>query len=177
MSSLGRNQHFLTAKELMNRWGISELDLIAILSEYELRFQDSGDLTTYAYDDRMLKTKYIYMMAFALIDVELYERRHPEYKPQEDPELEPLNGRESRELGQLRKEKLKWDESLKAAVHIGIFCSNKKDGSVTKAMVYDELNKYDSSLQESTIERIRNAIPDKCRKGSGRPPKDSQKNN
>ena len=110
MPSLGRNQRFITATELMNRWGISELDLIAILSEYELRFRDASDLTTYAYDDRMLKTNYIEMMAFDLIDVERYEEKYPEYKPQEDSDPEPLDGKERQKFGQLNIEKLNWDE-------------------------------------------------------------------
>jgi hypothetical protein len=54
MPSLGRNQNFLTAEELMNRWGISALDLIAILSEEELQIWDSKNLTICAYDDRIL---------------------------------------------------------------------------------------------------------------------------
>ena len=50
----------MTAEELMERWQISALDLMAILSEYELRFRDANDLSTYAYDGNMLNTKFLH---------------------------------------------------------------------------------------------------------------------
>jgi hypothetical protein len=173
MPSLGRNQNFLTAEELMNRWGISALDLIAILSEEELQIWDSKNLTICAYDDRILNVNCVDTMAFELIDVKRYEEKHPEYKPQEDPKPEPLDGKDRRKFGQLKREKLKWDESLKVAVHIGIFCSKKKERTVKRKMVWDEVYSNFSLIEDATIERIWTAIPDKYRKGPGAPQKDS----
>jgi hypothetical protein len=172
MPMLKTNQRFMTAKELINRWRISELDLIEILHGNELHFIDSDTLCSYCYDEKVLRVKFIDKMAFALVDVERYEEKHPEYKP--DVEPEPLNGKERRELGQLRDEKKKWDLSLKAAVQIGIFCSNKPDASVTKAMVQDILNNEFGQLPSTTINKIWKAVPDKFTKKAGRPKKDTQ---
>ena len=115
------------------------------------------------------------MWAFDLVDIERFERNHPEYKPEEDPE--PLDDRGKRKLGQLEKEKIIWDMSLKGAIHIGIFISKQKDFSVTRNMVMDELHKHKPDIPSTSVERIINAIPDKYRKLPGRPKKDSKNKN
>jgi hypothetical protein len=182
MPSLGRNQHFLNAKELMNRWGISEPDLLNILSGGEIKFRDaSEDLNSYSYDDRMLKLEYIPIMIFELTDVKRFERNNPKYKPPEEPtkktDPEPLPAKEKRELGQLRNEKMKWDESIKATFHICSFCKDKEDGSVTRDMVRDQIHKYFPQLPETTIDKIWKAIPPNYRNKGGRPRKNRQSKN
>jgi hypothetical protein len=163
---LKRNQRFMTAEELMERWQISALDLIAVLSEYKLRFRDANDLSTYAYDDAMLKTKFIDMMAFDLVDVERYERDHPEFEP------EKSIAKDRRKLGQLEREKNEWNRSLEAAVQIGIYV--KEIGKRLKRdVIKDKIRQLSSGeLHETTIEKILKAIPLEYRRKKGRPPEE-----
>jgi hypothetical protein len=159
----------MTAEELIERWQISGQDLIAILSEYELRFRDANDLSTYAYDDNMLKTKFLHMMAFDLVDVERYERDHPEFEPDEE-----SIGKKLRKLGQLEGEKDEWDSSLKAAVQIGIYVK-EIDKRLKRDVIKDKIRQLSSGdLHEATIEKILKAIPRKYRRKKGRPPKEDK---
>jgi hypothetical protein len=69
----------------------------------------------------------------------------------------------------LRIEKKKWDASIVAAVHIGIFCE-KLDHPITRSELENEIFKI-SDLPYTTIEKIWRTIPDKYRKSAGRPKK------
>ncbi|MCK4815709.1 hypothetical protein KA005_08065 [bacterium] len=79
-------------------------------------------------------------------------------------------GKESRELGQLRAEKSKWDESIKAAVHIGQWLATL-DNSIIRQNFLDEIQNQRFKLSATTEDKIWKAIPDKYKHGSGRPPK------
>ena len=81
---------------------------------------------------------------------------------------ESLSSEDARELGRLRREKVTWDNSIKASVHIGIYCCNL-DHPITRNELVDEVSKY--SLPYTTIEKIWKAIPEELKKRAGRPPK------
>ena len=84
-----------------------------------------------------------------------------------------LSSEDAREIGRLRREKFKWDDSIKASVHIGIFCNELEQGvKITRDMLAQKI--YDlkfKDLPNTTIEKIWKAIPEKYRKRAGRPTK------
>lgn len=87
---------------------------------------------------------------------------------QHDPEASMLTNEEKRTLGQLEREKEKWDISIEAAVTIGIYVASA-NGRVMRKEIQDEVYKVDGDIPKTTIERIWKAIPVKYRKQGGRP--------
>jgi hypothetical protein len=83
-----------------------------------------------------------------------------------DEETPSLTGKEKRELGQLRTEKRKWDDSLKAAVQIGIFCAelHSSNKELKKSDFRQEMYEVNPNLPESTQEQIWKSIPSKYKK-------------
>nr|BDD46989.1 hypothetical protein 7 [Desulfobacteraceae bacterium] len=85
--------------------------------------------------------------------------------------------KDAQELGRLKREKSGWDDSIKAAVKIGIFCNqlSTKNIEITKNKLTDEIYKLGyKDLPKTTIEKIWKAIPEKYRKKAGRPAKEKK---
>ena len=90
-----------------------------------------------------------------------------------------LSANDARELGRLRTEKHKWDDSISAAVQIGILCRELSEESqqITRAMLEDKIHIFGyKDLPKTTIEKIWKAIPDQHRKKAGRPSKEKVSN-
>jgi hypothetical protein len=83
---------------------------------------------------------------------------------------EALTAKERRELGQLRIEKQKWNESISAAVAAGFhFASLPKGTKVKKDEVIDFIyNAGHKDLPLSTIDKIRDALPEELKHPGGR---------
>jgi hypothetical protein len=86
-------------------------------------------------------------------------------------EAETLSVKEKRELGRLRKEKGKWNESIEAAVEAGLHYAKFPEGeTLTKDAFADFI--YEAgfkTLPDSTVEKIRAALPDEIKHKGGRP--------
>lgn len=81
-----------------------------------------------------------------------------------------MDAKERRELGQLRREKEKWNSSIEAAVKIGMYCQ-EQDRVLTRAEVEDQMLKIDGTLPHTAFEIIWKAIPEKYKSKGGRPSK------
>jgi hypothetical protein len=72
----------------------------------------------------------------------------------------------------LRKEKIKWDDSIKAAVIATEFCC-KQENPVTRLLLKDELAKHGygkpGKISDFVLEKIWKALPQKYRSTGGRP--------
>jgi hypothetical protein len=83
-----------------------------------------------------------------------------------DAQTQMLDGKERQELGRLRQEKDKWNESIKAAVHAALLCQN---GKIKRDELKDKLHKF--HLPDTVIESIWKALREKgLTKKAGRPP-------
>ena len=116
--------------------------------------------------DEVLRSLHFYMK-----DVNEFEKKHSKIIQIEKDTLTP---KEAQELGRLRREKSKWDDSIEAALQIGLFCNelSKQDEKITRDMLSQKL--FDlkfKDLPNTTIEKIWKAIPEKFRKKAGRPTK------
>ena len=76
----------------------------------------------------------------------------------------------NRELGQLRREKEKWNSSIDVAVKIGIFCQ-QENRVFNRHEIEDEVFRIDKTLPHTTFERIWKAIPQQYKSKGGRPKK------
>ncbi|MBW1769408.1 MAG: hypothetical protein JRJ65_20470, partial [Deltaproteobacteria bacterium] len=72
-------------------------------------------------------------MRFRLEDVENFKKENPQLLEN----AQDFSPNDARELGRLRQEKENWDESIKAAIKVGMFCLEK--GKVLKR---DEILSY-----------------------------------
>jgi hypothetical protein len=79
--------------------------------------------------------------------------------------------KEPRELGGLREEKKKWDSSIVAAVQAGVHFANL-DREIIRDELQDFINRMDKNVPNTTIDKIWKALPDKYKKGPGRPKKE-----
>lgn len=91
-------------------------------------------------------------------------------KEDQDNQSGSLDAKEARELGLLRREKAKWESSIKVALQIGMHCINL-DHQITRDELTDAAYGIDAELPDTTIDKIWQAIPDKYKKGAGRPRK------
>ena len=83
-----------------------------------------------------------------------------------------LSKSEDQELGRLRKEKLKWDLSLEAAVKSAIYFSREAETPVKHKDLEDFIyKKVHKSVPTTSIERIWKSFPDELKKNAGRPQK------
>jgi hypothetical protein len=80
-----------------------------------------------------------------------------------------IKGNDKRELGRLKREKKKWDLSIKAALEVGLLC-NQSEEPLKRADLRDFLYNKNFDLPDTTIEKIWKAIPEKLKKSAGRPP-------
>ena len=84
---------------------------------------------------------------------------------------DPLTGGERKELGQLKREKEKWDDSIRATVVATQYCVSQ-GRPVTRDETWNELRNHRlGEIPGTTFEKIWKAIPQKCRHAGGRPKK------
>lgn len=193
---------YLTVEDLKNRWDINEIGLKDIIDRYALvpYVQERLDGKIMTVEEYRKKTVSDYDWAgehvyfdqriFKLIDVEGVEKAVPDLKTertwydkvtdpkspsQSEVKAGPLDAKERRRLGQLRKEKEKWDESIRATAHAVLFCTDQEK-PVTRGQLWDELSQAGyKKLADTTLEKIWKAIPGKYRHVGGRPRKNPQK--
>jgi hypothetical protein len=146
------------------------------------------------------KKKLVLQSIFYLFtDIEHFEKKHGKPKVQMEPDFDEtitnhqrkefemitentqrdkLSANDARELGRLKNEKRKWDDSISAAVKIGISCQKLQlEGhEITRANLTDEIFKLGyKKLPDTTIDKIWKAIPESYRKKAGRPSKEKEK--
>jgi len=103
-------------------------------------------------------------------DIEAFEKGH-ESLMQRVSGAKEVTAEEARELGQLRLEKNKWDSSIIAAFHIGMYCAHLEQHRITRNELANEVYKIDDKIPDTTIDKIWKAIPKDLRKDAGRPRK------
>ena len=155
-------ERWLYEEFLLKRWGINQYTLAKILEDGLPCYDQNNQMFIWEDGTDKIIAKY------KLSDVEKYEEEHPHLFESDN---QGLNAKEKRELGQLRREKEKWDASLNVALKIGIFCRDQNK-ELTRKKVWDKVYEIDKSLPDTTIEKIWTSIPEKYRSKGGRPKKE-----
>jgi len=173
------DQEILSYKEVLQRWnrGINILKKF-VMSRDLPAYDPSGvrfdPLSPEAQHLDINPKDYIYLKS----EVEELEIRKPwlskDTIESDDDNQQSLNAKERREFGQLKREKEKWDASIKAAVTIGIFCQKQKKKMLFKE-IQAEVNKFDKNIPETTIRKILAALPEQYKSQGGRPKKPKEK--
>ena len=111
-------------------------------------------------------------LLFKRTDIEDFEKTNEmPAKDESDANNIKLTAKDARELGRLKNEQEKWYRSLEAAVHVGLFCANM-GRPVGRKEVNDLVNNIDRAIPFTTIDKMWKALPDKYKKGAGRPRKE-----
>ncbi len=162
---------WVLADELMDRWNRNRYELDELIRNF--------NLPAYRYTERkneLINTNSIFPgmvpnLVFNLTDVEQFEKKHPELLPKESRKEKSLTSEEAIELGRLRTEKTKWNDSIVAAVKAALFCS-RQGRPVTRKQLHDELYRLKLDLiPNTTFDRIWKAIPQDLRHLGGAPKK------
>ena len=173
------DQEILSHKEVLQRWDRDINILKKFVMSRDLPAYDSSGvwfdpLSPEAQHLGINPKNYIYLKS----EVEELEIRKPwlskDTIESDDDNQQSLNAKERREFGQLKREKEKWDASIKVAVEIGIFCQeqNKK---IKRAEIRDKAYEANPNIHDTTIEKIWKAIPKQYRSTGGRPKKSEEK--
>lgn len=158
---------WVSVKELKKQWNLQNHDILHVI--------ECGELHPYSPARKPLAAKYVLdrgSSSFTQIDPDWPRLENVLFKIDDLPEYEnsDLNAKEKRELGQLRKDKEKWDDSIKATVIALEYCKNS-DRRVLKKDLSDCLSQNGFNLPETTFRKIWDAIPQDYRHTGGRPPK------
>ena len=127
------------------RWEMVQVDLSAVTKHYSQMGKNAFQTAYFKSDD---------VIKFEMENAMQTDQRLP--------------AKEARELGQLRREKEKWDDSLKAALIAGIRLG-QLGRKIKKADFTDSILSMD--LPMSTIDKIWNSIPSEFKNQAGRPKK------
>ncbi|RLB12768.1 MAG: hypothetical protein DRG82_16685 [Deltaproteobacteria bacterium] len=171
---MGKGNLFWSGQRVMERWSIYSTELAAHIYNGLPAFRmENGEFLQVSPEEvNYFDANHMTDFVFNPDDVIGFEKEHG-ITPIPDPELEnaKLAAEDARELGFLRKEKAKWDISIEAAVQVAIFCSTL-GRPVLKKEVTDEIWKINSTIPDTTIDKIWQALPQKYKKGPGRPRKE-----
>lgn len=163
-----------SGERVLKRWQASPTELASYIyrglpayymKEGKLRQVDPKELNRFDMD-------HMTDLLFIPSEIESFEKKDEQLRQRMTGEANAaLKGEEAQELGRLRNEKDKWDASIVAALHIGLYCA-QLDHSITRAELADEVYKVDPKIPDTTIEKIWKAIPIDLRKAAGRPKKE-----
>jgi hypothetical protein len=166
-------EHDMSEKEkwmfqefILKRWRISLNTFNRIIIEGFPCYDKNGEEFFHdEYDDERIAYK------FKFSDVVKFENENPHLFEHLEGDL---NAKDKRQLGQLKREKEKWNGSLNVAVKIGVFC-REQTMPVTRRVVWDKVFEIDNTLPDAVIERIWKSIPEQYKSKGGRPNKEAEK--
>jgi len=158
-----------SAKRLMKRWNCSQDELLAIIPHGlpAFRTQKGEPVAVGVEEIEDCDSAQFAKLVFRPKDVHALES-DPEFIDVMHGDVQ-MGAEDARELGRLRAEKKKWDASIRAAVQVGIHCS-EIDDVITRDELTDFIVKIET-LPDTTIDKIWQALPEKYRKKAGRPKK------
>ena len=169
---MAKDKPIWSGKRVMERWNSSPTELASFIYQGLPAFRmEKGKYIEVKpeeiqhYDDQHMTD-----LLFRPVDVEEFEKR-PGFMELIVDRGAVLAAQEARELGELRKEKAKWDSSIAAAVQAGVHFANL-DREIIRDELKDFIYKTDKTIPNTTIDKIWKALPDKYKKGAGRPRKE-----
>jgi len=167
-------EKFWSGQRILERWGISPTELAAFIYQglpaYRMakgKFDQIKSEEVNQFDmDSMTD------LVFLPTHIKDFEQANDlSIKDESDGNNVKLSAKDAREFGRLKAEQEKWYSSITAAVQVGIFCSTVGHSVVRREIegcVFD----IDQAIPFTTIDIMWRAIPDKYKKGAGRPRKE-----
>jgi hypothetical protein len=171
---MANQEKWIYGELLMKRWNINRAALAQCFKDGLLAYGDEGRVVYEGGPDDTTMD-WVDQYRYKISDVEEYEAANPHLfgAPISDMKMEQasMDVKEKRELGQLKREKEKWDSSIQASLLIGMFVQ-KKNQVLKRKDIKDQLYRIDSSLPDTAFEKIWKAIPSQYRHKGGRTKKE-----
>ena len=167
-------EKFWSGQRLLDRWGIPPTELASFIYQglpaYKMEKGEICKMEPKEIHD--FDFSHMTDLLFIRTDIEDFEKANElPAKDESDANNIKVNGKDGRELGRLKNEQDKWHSSIAAAVKVGIFCANM-GRPVVRAEVYDLVNNIDKAIPVIAIDTMWRTLPNKYRKGAGRPRKE-----
>ncbi|MBC2713538.1 MAG: hypothetical protein HGJ94_21830 [Desulfosarcina sp.] len=164
------NIKWVAFDRLLERWKLTRSELNQIIT--------GGSLPAYALYQNLDYVEELSPIPISIQDWKTKADIKPErlvFKTEDIERIEvinnsDLNGKDRQELGRLRNEKQKWDDSIAAAVRIGIFCKEIAE-PLKKDVLTDKISDMGYHLPDTTIIKIWRSVPEEFRKKAGAPRK------
>ena len=172
---MAKVDRWLSPKQVCNRWNLDKSALANLLEQglpaFFLDNKEKFDIEQEKHEGAgsINFAFYLELMVFKFSDIKSFEQEN-DWLTGADDQME-LSGKDARLLGQLKREKENWDNSLAVAVQVGIFCAQEEERMFKRNEIYDFAYSADNNISKATIEKIWKAIPVKFRKGAGAPQK------
>jgi len=169
---MAKEKPIWSGQRVMERWKSSPTELASLICDGLRAFRIETGKRIEVKPEEIQRYDHEHMtdLLFRPVDVEEFEKQPGlmEVLVDRGAALAPP---EARELRDLRKEKAKWDSSIAAAVQAGAHFATF-GRQIIRDDLQDFINKMDKNIQNETIAKIWNALPDKYKKGPGRPKKE-----
>jgi hypothetical protein len=169
---MAKDKPIWSGKRIMDRWNSSPTELASLICDglRAFRIEKGERIGVKPEEIQHYDNQHMTDLLFRPVDVEEFEKRFGLMKVLVDKGA-ALSAEDARELGQLREEKKKWDSSIVAAVQAGVHFANL-DREIIRDELKDFIYKTDKTIPNTTIDKIWKALPDKYKKGAGRPKKE-----
>jgi len=164
-------EKFWSGQRLLDRWGIPPTELASFIYQglpaYKMEKGEICKMEPKEIHD--FDSSHMTDLLFMRTDIEDFEKVNElPAKDESDANNIKVTGKDGRELGRLRDEQRRWHSSIAASVHVGLFCASMGRPVVRKE-VNDLVNNIDRAIPFTTIDKMWKALPDKYKKGAGRP--------
>ena len=162
------NSEWMYGGMVRSRWCVDDRTFAAIIYDNKI---PAYDIHHERLDAEEALHSFIEDQKFRKEDIENFEIENKDlFKNNADLAERIMDAKASRELGQLRREKEKWDASINVAVKIGVYC-HEQNKELTRKEIWEYVIHIDKNLPDTTIEKIWKAIPEQFRSKGGRPQK------
>ena len=165
-----KNDQWMYGGIVRSLWGVDDRTLAAIVYDnkipaYDIHFErlDPEEALHTIIEDQKFRSEDIEKFASENEHMLNFDKHYSKIV---------LNAKDKRELGQLRRQKEKWDASINVAVKIGVYCQ-EQNRILNRHEIWDQVIHIDKNLPETTIEKIWKAIPEQFRSKGGHPKKDN----
>jgi len=166
---MGKNGEWMYGEIVKNRWRFNERTVATIIYENKI---PAYDINYERLDAEEAFHTLIEEQKFRTEDIDNFEIENEDlFKNNAALSEKIMDGKSWRELGQLRRQKEKWDSAIDAAVKIGLFCQ-EQDRILNFSEIQDRVYGIDKSLPVATIRKIWKSIPKKYKSKGGRPGKE-----
>jgi hypothetical protein len=168
---MAKDKPIWSGKRIMERWDSSPTELGSFIYQGLRAFRMEGGAFHQIRPEELNKFDSDSMtdLLFTPNDVQTFENESELAETLKE-RVAALAEAEAHELTDLKKQKAKWNSSILAAVKAGIFCA-ESGGEIIRKDLEALIYKIDKDIPNQTINEIWEALPDKYRKGSGRPKK------
>jgi hypothetical protein len=169
---MAKDKPIWSGKRIMERWDSSPTELGSFIYQGLRAYRMEGGAFHLVKPEELNKFDSDRMtdLMFTPNDVETFENESELAKILKE-RVAALAEVEAHELTELRKQKAKWDSSIAAAVLAGVHFANL-GRQIIRDELQDFINGMDSNIPNTTINEIWKALPDKYKKGPGRPKKE-----